>query len=378
MKLHTAMQRSFDLKLAAIALLTSSITCAFAAQPLQAQDDASSVKNSTTMVIVVGAAGLPEYQDTFSSSALLIEETALRANIECHIVGATNQFDALDASNQQEASDYSLLESLIAEGREKTQGEFWLIFLGHGTFDGKVAKFNLRGPDVTAEEIAKWTADYPRTLVAVNCSSSSAPFINALSGKNRIVVTSTRSGFEQNLSRFGAFFSKALASPEADLDKDDQTSLLESFLFASQRVAEYYESESRLQTEHSLIDDNGDQRGTPSDWFVGIRVEKQSTDNAIPDGLRAHQIHLILSPAELALSEEQRRIRNDLELQLEELRLKKSELGEERYFQRLDSIVSQLAQLYDDAEEWGFYVPRVKTPEAGVMPPRPISISDIE
>ena len=53
-----------------------------------------------------------------------------------------------------------------------------------------------------------------------------------------------------------------MAGQKADLDKDDQVSLLEAFLTASVRTAEFYEETSRLATEHALIDDNGDRRSS--------------------------------------------------------------------------------------------------------------------
>src|SRR6185503_18477981 len=34
-------------------------------------------------------------------------------------------------------------------------GELWVVLIGHGTFNGKEAKFNLRGPDFTATEMAE-------------------------------------------------------------------------------------------------------------------------------------------------------------------------------------------------------------------------------
>ena len=39
------------------------------------------------------------------------------------------------------------------------------MLIGHGTFDGKDAKFNLRGPDVSDEELAQWLA--PNVLDAI-------------------------------------------------------------------------------------------------------------------------------------------------------------------------------------------------------------------
>ena len=54
-----------------------------------------------------------------------------------------------------------------------------------------------------------------------------------------------------------------------------------------------YKTDGRLATEHPLLEDNGDGLGTPPDWFRGIRATKKSADGTLPDGLRAHQFHLV-------------------------------------------------------------------------------------
>ena len=50
---------------------------------------------------------------------------------------------------------------------------------------GRVAELTqaraLIGPDVSAGELAEWTAPVKRPLAVVNCASASAPFIQALS-----------------------------------------------------------------------------------------------------------------------------------------------------------------------------------------------------
>jgi hypothetical protein len=130
-----------------------------------------------------------------------------------------------------------------------------------------VAKFNLRGPDLTATELALDLQPFTRPLVIINAASASAPFMNLLKGPDRIVVTSTRSGYQQNYARFGLYLAEAIADPRGDLDKDGQTSVLEAYISAAQSVAEFYKTEARLATEHALLDDNGDGRGTPADWF---------------------------------------------------------------------------------------------------------------
>jgi hypothetical protein len=112
------------------------------------------------------------------------------------------------------------------------------VLIGHGTFDGKEAKFNLVGPDFSATELAAWLQPVHRPLAVIDTASASGPFINKLSARDRVLITSTRSGHEENYARFGQYLAEAIADPQADLDKDGQTSLLEAFLTASHRVAD--------------------------------------------------------------------------------------------------------------------------------------------
>ena len=42
----------------------------------------------------------------------------------------------------------------------------------------------------------------------INCASASGPFINRLSGPNRVVIVATKSGFEMNFSRFGEYLAE--------------------------------------------------------------------------------------------------------------------------------------------------------------------------
>ena len=49
--------------------------------------------------------------------------------------------------------------------------------------------------------------------MVINCASASGPFINRLSGPNRVVVSSTKSGFELNFSRFGQYLAEAISRP---------------------------------------------------------------------------------------------------------------------------------------------------------------------
>jgi hypothetical protein len=218
--------------------------------------------------------------------------------------------------------------------------------IGHGTHDGREAKFNLRGPDVSDAELAEWLAPCKRPLAVIDCSSASAPFLKRLAGPNRVIVTATRAGSENNFARFGDYLSASIADPGADLDKDGQTSLLEAFIAASHRVEEFYKLDARLATEHALLEDNGDGLGIPADWFQGTRATKAAKDGAPLDGLRAHQWALVMSDAEKSLAPEFRAARDRLELDVEALRAKKAKLPEAEYSAQLETLLVRLARLY--------------------------------
>ena len=140
----------------------------------------------------------------------------------------------------------------------------------------------------------------------------------------------------------------AITDPTADLDKDGQTSLLEAFVMASRRTAEFYEAEGRLVTEHALLDDNGDSLGTPADFFRGVRAVKKPADGTSVDGLRAHQIHLVRSEQEQRMAPEIRARRDELELAIARLREARTDLGTEEYYRRLELLMLQLAELYSE------------------------------
>jgi len=168
-----------------------------------------------------------------------------------------------------------------------------------------------------------------------------------LSRKNRVIITSTRSGHEQNFARFGQYLSEAIGDISADLDKDGQTSLLEAYLMASRRLTAWYESDGRLATEHPLLDDNGDGHGTPPDWFRGIYAIKKANDGAELDGSKAHQWHLVKSGVEQKWSPELRAKRDSIELSIAALRQVKAQMNEDEYYAKLEPLLTSLASLYE-------------------------------
>ena len=305
-------------------------------------DEAYQDPKKPTVIVVVGAYGTHEYGTQFSKWANLWEEACLKGDAKFHAIG----LDKAGSSN-----DRTTLQKILADESKQTTAALWLVLIGHGTFDGRTAKFNLRGPDISADDLAEWLKPSLRPLAVINTSSSSAPFLSRLSAQGRVVITATKSGFEQNYTRFGQYLAEAITEPQADLDKDGQTSLLEAFLTASGRVDEFYSAAGRLVTEHALLDDNGDGLGTRADWFRGIRPVRKAEDSVSLDGYRAHQFHIVYSEAENKILPDLRSQRDQLELEVMKLRDAKESLSEEDYFSKLETLLYDIAQIYEQSEK---------------------------
>ena len=220
--------------------------------------------------------------------------------------------------------------------RRLTRDDLLLVILiGHGTFDGQTAKFNLLGPDLTAVEWKALLDGIPARLVVVNTTESSYPFLEELSQRGRIVITATDSVAQRFATVFPEHFVRALSDLSSDFDKNGRVSIWEAFAAASSGVKLHYEQRGQLSTERPVLDDNGDQVGR----------EAQAPG---PDGTLARTTYLDAEPgtitADVALAGLQRR-RAALEVQLEELKAKKESLSTEEYEEQLERVLVELARV---------------------------------
>jgi hypothetical protein len=212
-----------------------------------------------------------------------------------------------------------------------------VVLMGHGTYDGKVAKFNLIGPDMDSREWKASLDGNPARLVFVNTTSSSFEFVPALSGKNRIVIAATDSAAQKYATVFPQYFIEALdQGVKADADKNNRLSVWEVFTYASQAVKQAYEQQKTLVTERSLIDDNGD------------GVGKEATAATGTDGVLAKTTFLDPLPASSTANPalaglEKRRI--TLEAEIEQLKAKKGEMPAGQYEEELERLAIELAKI---------------------------------
>lgn len=283
------------------------------------------------ILVVQGAAGEQEYQEGFTAAS----EQWLKLAKEA---GA-------NATKIHEASSKERIHEWLQSSERTDAGSIWIIYIGHGSYSGGEAKLNLIGSDLSATELASWLEPISKELVFVHGGSASSPFIKELSGPNRVIISATRSGNEGNYARFGERFVEAIADSSSDIDLDGSVSLLEAFVSASSAVETYYLEARRLSTEHALLDDNGDSKGTPASRFDGLRPHKDEPLNA-SEGRLAKRLSLLDSRGSSSLSPHQVEQRNRLEQELSELYSKKEGMQQETYFYELEAILNKLATIY--------------------------------
>lgn len=317
-------------------------------------DDALGSQHQTSRraCIVLGAAGEPEYGAKFRSWSqewrvvFGKDEVTWLGEEESAGDGSAVKSDAGSGQvappkgsvvPQGVVNDRDAVLEWVSKGGAETD-EHWLILIGHGTHDAKSTKFNLVGPDLSAEDLVQALSGKSGKWIVLVCASCSGPFLAKLGGPNRIVITATKSGAEQNFSRFGQYLAESSHDASSDLDHDQAVSVLEMFLAASDRVSRYYADQGLLATEQSLIDDNGDGKGTPATFYRGVRAVKSAAGEASLDGGLARRTMVWqngpmdgLSPTDL----------EQMEKELERLRGLKSTMDLDAYYLALERLFRQ-------------------------------------
>jgi hypothetical protein len=296
------------------------------------------------MLLIRGADGTAEYGALFDEWVAAWEAVADESGVAVYGIGGDT-----DAPLQARGADRDLIQAFLGLAAFESERPLWIVMIGHGTFDGRDAKFNLTGDDLSAAELADWLRPVTRPVAVIQSASASGPFVEALSAPGRVVVAATKSGEEQNFARFGGYLAAAWSKSEADLDKDGQVSLLEAFLSAARATDDFYSADNRLATEHAVIDDNGDGQGTRATAFDGTRPRREDDSGTTLDGHRAGQWVVVPSAEERRLPAEVRQQRDALEVRLLELRDRRADFTEDEYYRQVETLVLEIARLYEGA-----------------------------
>jgi hypothetical protein len=289
-------------------------------------------------LIVAGASGGQEYADQYGAwtrelSSILIDRMKMSREKVKVLDDRPDPASAATAANVR--------QQLTAIRRAMNRDDLLLVVLiGHGTYDGVDAKFNLVGADLESAQWAELLNGIPGQLVVVNTSSASFPFIERLSGERRVVITATDSVAQRFDTVFPEYFIKAFQGDVADVDKNNRISIWEAFAAAAADVRRYYQRRGQLSTERALIDDNGD------------GVGGDAADTKSEDGSRASHVYLDRPLPGAAPTDEvlvrllQRRAA--IQGELDELKIRKSFLRPDEYQKEFERLMVELARVNRD------------------------------
>jgi len=286
---------------------------------------------------VSGANGDASYAEQYANwrQALV---TALHDHLKLDERHIQVLFDGDDASHAATAA--GVRHAIETVRPQLGADDLLLIFMiGHGTFDGLEAKFNLVGPDLSGAEWAALLKPLPGRLVIVDATAASFPFIERLAGPRRIVITATDSPGQRFDTVFPEYFIKALTDPAADIDKNGRVSIWEAFLASSLGVRRYYEQRGQLATERALIDDNGD--------GVGREAGGDGDDGSLASRSYLDQDIVGAAPTDeelLALLQK----RATLEIDVEDLKQRRLLMTPDDYQKEFERLMIELARVSRD------------------------------
>ena len=290
------------------------------------------------LLVIVGLAGDPEHGAQFHKWGTTLAEASTKVGVSADrliYLGEAKEGGArVTGRATREEIEKALATFAAAAAPEDV---VYVVLFGHGSYDGQTARFNLPGPDMTASDFNTQLRKLrTRNIVFVNTASSSGPFVEDLSAPGRTIITATRSGAQQFTTLFGGYFVEAFSSEGADADKNRRLSMLEAYLYAKGEVARAYEREGLLATEHALLDDNGDKKGSQDPTPTGAEGKLAA---ALSLGSAADAAPLPEDPKLRALYLERR----EIERRVESLRLLKDSLPPAKYTSELERLVTDLA-----------------------------------
>jgi hypothetical protein len=279
----------------------------------------------SSALILKTPAGSPEHEEKFSKWT----EGTRKALVEKFGFAADRVIVLADKATAQ-----AEIQKAFGTLRQqlKPLDTLFVFFIGHGSGESGEYKFNISGPDFTASDYGKLLGTIAAgRIVIVNGTPASGGAIETLAGKNRVVVSATRSGSEGNDTVFYEYFLEALQSAAADEDKDQKISVWEAFKFATAGTERFYKEEGRLATEHPQIADNG-----------AAKTGVTGKDNPVVARTTTFQVDrpIVSSDPKLQALLNQRK---ELEQKIEALRIRKGDIPEAEYDKQMEDMLVQLA-----------------------------------
>jgi hypothetical protein len=288
---------------------------------------------TTYYVTISGLGGEPDYDQRFKGWADDIDSSLKKAG------GDSNVTTMIAPTRDQIRTRFEALAKEV-----KPTDSLVVMLIGHGTYDGVDYKFNIPGPDITGVELAGLMDRVPATRqLVMDASSSSGAAIEFLRRPNRVVIAATRTGTEKNATVFARYWAEALREPAADVDKNDSISALEAFHYAQKKTKEFFDTQKRLATEHSVLEDTGKGMGVPANGGPDLETgEGRLAASFIVVRLGANAA-AANDPAKKALFDQKEQV----EQAIDELKYEKAGMAADDYKKQLTRLLLELARIQE-------------------------------
>ncbi len=335
------LKRSFKIILQAfVACLVAFSTIAYSQEGERFVSDPGAKKYA---LILVGASYNKKGEKQFKTWALelresLIKEYGYSANNVTVLLGSESK---KNIGSDGKATADGIKNSFVTLTKKlKPRDQLLLVMFGHGSGEGEISKYQIIGPDLTGLEFAEMMSGIKtQNIVVVNTTSASHGFTKALAAPGRVLLSATRSRAEKYDTIFPYYFVEALHKKNADRDKNDRVSVLESFIYASNKVTSYYKANDILPSEHATLEDNDDGVFSVDPM---LQNDGRIAEIAYFDVDALSQSNL---PPKVAALKSQM---NDLERDIFLLRGQKNQLETTEYWQRLEPLLIELAKTTRD------------------------------
>jgi hypothetical protein len=292
------------------------------------------VRAASFYVVVAGLGGEPDYEQRFTAAAKDVDRIFKASGPNAHVYTL--------AGPQATAAQFAETMNAIARDA-KTEDDFTLILIGHGSFDGAEYKFNLVGPDVTAAQIATMCDHIAaRRQLIVDTTSASGGAVPFLVRPGRAVIAATKSGTEKNATVFARYWVEALQDPAADTDKSDSITAMEAFTYAAKKTAAFYDSQKRLATEHAVFNDTG--KGEPVREAGNGQGAFMASFTLLRLGTSQQASN---DPAKRALLDK----KDELEQKIDTLKYQKAAMDPDDYKKQLTEALVQLAKVQEELDK---------------------------